>query len=269
MNNLAMKQQDQRLSAKTTGLEDRVSRLSNPVGVLASGYRTLRGNSAESLLSALLREVDETILPRRIKVLTNTDQVAYLHVANRRLFRVTLPGGQMDAESAPPGSAAGMVTKLLEFFTDASKAVVHSKRSDDGTTQTDTGYEISALTDATSMDLASSNKPDPVQVFCAALADHASALITLDPSGQFQSRDGDPAWCQRLENLILSGLADIDAQMVQSLTAPDQPGCIFLSTGADDGFLLVYARSQRTGFLAALPASQLSSIQPAWLASFT
>ena len=260
--------QDQPLSENDLGLEGRVRRFWRSFDVLASGYRPLHGNSAESLLSALLVEIDETILPRRIKILTSSNRVAYLIVTNRRLLNITMPGSQTNIETAMPTSPATLVGQLFGLFVDAEKAAVHSKRIDDGSCQSESGYAVPALIAATSMNLTSSDKRDPVETFSNALAGYTIAMATLDCSGQLQSLDGDLAWGRRLENLARSGLADIDAQLLQSLTTPEQPGCIFLSTGGEDGFVLIYARAKSAGFLAILPACHLPLVQPAWLTLF-
>lgn len=267
MNDLALKSRATHPSAIVATLEDRVRRLVKPVRVLASGYRILSGENAGDLLAALLTELDETILPRTVKVVTNTNQTLYLDVVNRRLTGIAPANGQAAPGETILSDADAVGRQLRDFFANATKAVVFVSGTEAVSALSETGYTMPVLAAAASLDLEMQAKPDAVEALFAGFANHMEAWITLDQTGNPQKHGGEPAWCRRLNVLALDGLADIDAQLVQSLATPEQPGCIFLNAGGSDGIMLVYARSQNFGFLATIPASEFPEIQTVWKAS--
>lgn len=246
-------------------LERRASRLAGTVNVLATGYRKLHGNDAKSFFISILREIDETILPRKIKVLTNKNQVAYLFVGNRRLLQVIVPGEKTNTDSQLEGDVSKVASRLIELFTDANKAVVHSKRTEEADTKSNSGHSIPSLASAASIDLTAEKNADTFEVFSSTLMSLAVAWISLGPLGHIESQNGDQTKIQHLDALFKSGLADIEAQLARTLKSPEHPGCIILGSDKNDGFILVYARSSDAGILAMLPAHNMVLIQPAWL----
>ncbi len=249
---------------ETTGLLDRVKRLAQPIQISQTGYRRLSGNSGESLLSALLSEIDETILSRRIKLVTDTEQTAYLHVAGRRLMRVSHSPDEAPAEPAHLVTAAALIGQLQTVFAGATKAALFNNRSGAGRARSDSGFSAAMLAAAALLDLAPHPDRDPVPGMFTALSVRMTAFVTLDPAGNILKRGGDKNWSHRLDTLARQGLDDIDAQLIQSLPRPEHPGCIMLSAGGSSGAVLLYARSQAAGFLAILPADALALAQSAW-----
>jgi len=252
--------------AETTGLRDRVKRLAESVQVLQTGFRRLSGNCPESLLRAVLCEIDETILPRRIKLVTDTDQAAYLHVAGRRLMRVSQSPDEAHSEPSHSATAAVLMGLLQTVFADATKAALSNTRSGPGQISSETGCTATMLAAAASLDIAPQPDRDPVPGLFTALSRHMTAFVTLDPAGNILKLGGVKDWSHRLDTLARHGLDDIDAQLIQSLPSPEHPGCIMLSAGGSGGAILLYARSQAAGFLAILPADALPSAQSAWCA---
>ena len=266
MSNLAVKTQGPQPISDLTNLNDRVKKLTHPVHVLANGYLRLQGENTESLLSALLSEIDETILPRRIRLVTNTDQVLHLYVTDRRLMRLARPKEQQTSQAARPSK---LIDQLRELLAGATKAAIQSTRANVARSHSNPGYTASELAGVATLELTPPETSDPVPALFTTLASRMVASVTFDPAGNISGRGGNPDWLRQLENLARKSLADIDAQMIQSLSDPDQPGCLLLSAGDDDGFMLLYARSHASGFMAILPTSELPAIQPAWRAFYS
>jgi hypothetical protein len=248
----------------TTELEQRVARMALPVRPLATGYYRLSGDCAEDLLVTLLAEVDETILPRRIKLVTDTDQTVYLFVKDRRLMRVAQPHRQGVPPTSKTVQAGDMIARLQEILTGATKAILQSSRNMAGCPTDTGGCTLSMLLDV----LGGAEKADPVLGFFSALSAQTKAWITLDPAGNFLEQGGDPTMVGGLRTLANDGLAGFDEQLVQTMANPEQPGCIVLDTGTRDGNMLVYARSQSSGFVAVLPHSELPDLLPLWRVHF-
>lgn len=262
MNSLAMTDHGPSRVTETRSLPDRIKRFSQPVQISQTGYRRLSGNCSESLLGALLSEIDETILSRRIKLVTDTDQTVYLHVAGRRLMRISQPSEK--TEPSQPVTAIELIARLQTVLVGATKAALFNIRSGAGRARPDSGYSADMLAAAASLDLASQQDWDPVPAMFTALKTQATAFVTLDPAGNILRCGGDKSWSDRLDALARHGLDDIDAQLIQSLPRPEHPGCIMLSAGGTTGAILLYARSQAAGFLAILPPEALPTVQSAW-----
>ena len=84
-------------------LEEKLAKLRQRERVVGEG-RSLRGGGADALLAAIVTEIDETILPRRLSF-TVPDGVVHLAVANRRL--------QALLEPAPSSVPAGLIGQAL------------------------------------------------------------------------------------------------------------------------------------------------------------
>lgn len=106
----------------------------------ASGERRrLKGDSPEALLAALVKEIDETILPRRLVFGTETGLKFHLAVANRRVQALLSPVSQIekldlsDLAEAPFVDAEEegverLKNALLLGFKDAGAVSIQSKR---------------------------------------------------------------------------------------------------------------------------------------------
>ncbi len=77
------------------------------------------------LMAAVLREIDETVLPRQITLRSDANAVAHLLVSNRRLMGLTSPGqdatGNSPPAQDPEAAAAWYVAQLNRLFADCRK----------------------------------------------------------------------------------------------------------------------------------------------------
>lgn len=108
--------------------EDRLGRLlerlSSDPEALAAERQSLP-QSAEARLQFLLREIDETVLPRHLDLLAGGKRVARLTVSNRRLIDIDTPG-RASASDDPQAMAevfAETLTKLARIAGDISLQV--------------------------------------------------------------------------------------------------------------------------------------------------
>lgn len=106
-------------------LESQLVKLGASMPRANSGLRLLSAPDVPGLLANLLREVDETILPRRMDVETGGRVVAQLHVAARRLLHLNLPGGQF---STPENIAAMFTNQLQTALTGATELTLRITR---------------------------------------------------------------------------------------------------------------------------------------------
>ncbi len=245
-------------------LRSRVSRLAKPIRVLANGHRYLSGGDASSLLAGLLLEIHETILPRKINVVTDTGSTTCLQVGNRRLFGNPSRGELESHDSCRSSKPEFVLQHLKQVLSGAKSVELQVTRCTADAGHLDKGCSALALASAAAIVLDRQINLDPVLGLFAALKGEMAAWVTLDRSGHYTGHGGEPSVAGQLEGLTRDGLAEIDAQMVQSLTSPDHPGCVILDCGEEGDFLLAYARSNSSGFAAILPASSLIAVQSAW-----
>lgn len=121
----AMKVPASRGTAEGSRLTHVVERLAEESAALARTRRA-RASDGESLLVMLLREIDETVLPRRIVLASDTGEVARMAVSNRRLTALWIEGEANPAGSEPtdPASAARHYAHRLQTLLDRRKQLV-------------------------------------------------------------------------------------------------------------------------------------------------
>lgn len=246
-------------AAKEPTLRDRVARLAAPVKVLRSGYRSVPVDKGADLLGLILREIDETIQPRGITLVTDTGRSLVLHVVDRRLVHISPPGkGGAVAPDAENPTPSHLINQLQHVLDGAARIALHSKHNQNEALSAERGYRAADLAASALVEF---SPVDPVWDLFDQLGSCSLARVTLDPSDWILARDGDEDWIARLSEFTQNGLADIDAQLVQTLASPDQPGCIYLDAGNESTLALVYARAPEGGFLAVIPSTQLATVQ--------
>ncbi len=254
-------------------LADRVKSLARPVGLAGNGSSSLAGEEAGTLLASLLHEIDETVLPRRFRVATDTGRSVTLHVAGRKLIAIRADGsgsgggGGGGGLSGNPavGSGADVIAALGTVFSGATRATLQITRSGEPVRGPVTGHSVRALALAAGIPLQPRPDPDPVPGLFRDLAGGLAAWVQLDRDGNIVGRKGDASRVRPLEVLAREHLAEIDSQMTLSLPDPKQPGSLVLSSRDFGAMALVYARSPLAGFLALLPVGAIPGLQQAWL----
>ena len=103
-------------------LEEKLAKLRQRERAPGEG-RKLKGGNAQALVRALVTEIDETILPRRLSLSTGRAHI-HLAVANRRLQAMLSPVPQIDgaddlADKALPDAEDPGVPALLEILNKA------------------------------------------------------------------------------------------------------------------------------------------------------
>ncbi|MBT8426313.1 MAG: hypothetical protein KJO67_15165 [Silicimonas sp.] len=119
-------------------LEDKLAKLRQRERIAGEGRR-LRGASPETLLAAVVAEIDETILPRRLTFKVEGGASVHLAVANRRLQALASPVPELDGvasagladhplpDAEEPG-VAQVRDVLLAAFADAAPVAIQSSR---------------------------------------------------------------------------------------------------------------------------------------------
>ncbi|MEM8804133.1 MAG: hypothetical protein AAGF55_16525 [Pseudomonadota bacterium] len=96
-------------------LEDKLAKLRHRERAPGEG-RKLRGATADALLAAIVGEIDETILPRRLSFALESGTAVHLAAANRKLQAVLSP--------APEGLSADLCDKELGDLDDPAVVAI-------------------------------------------------------------------------------------------------------------------------------------------------
>lgn len=251
-------------------LASQLTRLGAAIPRANSGLRRLSAPDTRGLLANLLREVDETILPRRMAVETDGRVVAHLNVAARRVLQLDLPGRQVSAPDQITAMFTGQLQAALTGTTktDATELTLRITRLTPDPNAANTGCSARKLAIAASLQIDPVQQQDSAQAFFAAMGDFAIAWLMLDPAGTPIAADGSDIQIARLTEMAQDEIDDFDWRLEQTIPHPGAPGCILLNYSADLGFCLLYGRSDAGGFMAVLPAKSVPKIQPLWRQHF-
>ncbi|MFC4667477.1 hypothetical protein ACFO5X_02820 [Seohaeicola nanhaiensis] len=118
----AMKLQASRGTAEGARLAHVIERFAEESPALARTRRA-RAGDGESLMVMLLREIDETVLPRRIVLIADGVEVAQMAVSNRRVSGLKIVGERPTTARLEPGdpeSAARLYAHRLQTLFERS-----------------------------------------------------------------------------------------------------------------------------------------------------
>jgi len=214
------------------------------------------------LMQAMLREIDETVLPRRLTVYFGQDAVAELTISHRRLLRFDLadaPDQAFRLNHSDFTSIAQISAQRLRFLETYRNNTGFRIRRRVCETGSETEYcSAQRLAEA----LSAQQNESRLNSFLNAIGADAKAWI-------FQTGDrGQITNCGPVDLVQqLTTLAETDIlakqKRVPTPRVPDQtPSCMVLSMSRDTRVLVAWDRKER--LLIALPAPVLNTATKAW-----
>ncbi|MEX0285264.1 MAG: hypothetical protein AB3N23_11695 [Paracoccaceae bacterium] len=234
------------------------SRLSDRMNAFAGVTPEAEGNG----LVQVLRQIDETILPRALTVTADTGHSLRLLVSNRRLMRVETVGSNAvaaDAPSDPDEAAAQFSEALSAVLSDAQSVRVSATRYSTDAIFWDVGCgagRIAALLGLMLRPLAPARAPsDPEKL----LALHARARAELSTSGQILSHTASPEAEPMLEAL-LTWVSNHNQTNATVSGRADDISCIPLDDALDA--VIIHRADGQT--LAITPSSARDTLLSAW-----
>ena len=226
-------------------------------------------------MAPLLREVSQTLLPRRLTFVTDHAAMLALEVIDRHIHAVVTmvpaPADRGDlviigrplAEASD--TAASQVHRLLAGFTARSTVLqVRVERIDRGQQGARTaGLSVTRLLrlGPTLTDAAAAG-PGPIASFVARLGPMGQATLMTRAAAVVQ-RSGDPGLLARLDLLQADMTAAADPAPIQ----PDADQMIILSTGTlnDQGPAMLLAEVGGTRLLVAFDGARILDVAALWL----
>jgi len=223
--------------------------------------RTLRG-SPERLLDAILGEIDETILPRRVSFSVDGGETLHLAVGNRRLQALVSPAPKVkgadavaDVElKAAEDEAVGQLKSIIEAVIGNGEALtVTTARFKDYTPASDVGVPVDQLSKAWGLAGAASSdaaEGGGVEGFIKSLAGRAVGWLRIDGE-EVAGQDGEE---DVIADLVEGAAVFLDGYFSKKPELEDRPGAplglVFLAaSGAsvvfvDAGDSMVFVRAE-------------------------
>lgn len=174
-------------------LESILAKLRQRERVAGEGRR-LRGATPEALLAAVVTEIDETILPRRLSFAVEGGATVHLAVANRRLQALLSPVPDLkrgngaalaDRALSDPDAAdvGGVRDVLLTVFEKVASVAITAARPTGGGYASDVGIPANILARAWAVDAAEADAPSPeatLSRFLSDIKDDAVAWLRIE-----------------------------------------------------------------------------------------
>lgn len=252
-------------------LKDAISKLRAKTSASEKG-RLLEGDNASARLAAILTEVDETILPRRLIFQWDKVHTVQLAVANRRLQGVLSPSaGPLEDLAGHPLSdpddekTTGIRDALLDVLEDAAGARILSQHLGDDDLGSDAGLAADALMRHWGLEAgADDQSADALPDFLAALKETATAWLLVEGE-DVADQSGSEADIARLGETA-AYLLDAYLNGKDALFGTGEEHCSFAVASADQGVFFADTGA-RTLFALTAPGD-LATVATAWRVSF-
>ncbi|MEX0338381.1 MAG: hypothetical protein AB3N11_05000 [Arenibacterium sp.] len=217
-----------------------------------------RKGDPDRLLVSLLREVDETVLPRMITLENDKGARARLAVSNRRLCAVEIPGHPDAGGSVPNDKVAQVFVARLRGFLDGCEQIKMSRKRSIGAEGED-GASCSALKLARSggIPLSQLGYAAGLNGFLQAVAPTARTWLYLPARGKEPQQGGATEFLP-----VLSAFHEEARALRKGQIADARPHCTVLDL--NDALILVRAQAGGDALLALAPASAKLAIMSAW-----
>lgn len=237
-------------------------------------HRDISDPGQHGQLAPLLREISQTLLPRRLTFVTDHAAMLALDVIDRHIHAVVAmvpaPADRGDlviigrplAEASD--TAASQVHRLLAGFTARSTVLqVRVERIDRGLQGAGTaGLSVTRLLRLGPTLTEAAAGPGPIASFVARLGPLAHAMLMTRAAAVVQ-RSGDPGMLARLDRLQADMTAAADPAPIQ----PDADQMIILSTGTlnDQAPAMLLAEVGGTRLLVAFDGARMLDMAALWL----
>ncbi|WP_299829616.1 hypothetical protein [uncultured Roseobacter sp.] len=183
------------VAAEDKRLQDVLRSLAAESAEITEYGRRISGQGGAIGLTAILREIEETVLPRRLIFTGNAGMQLNLLVAERRILHI---GAKADDVSDTEG--ADVAARLQAFCTAVTEVHVCCELSDHGSAKGIAGLSPSDLAPFLSADADVAKPPVPVETALAESESYALALCDA-ASGSDVRLKGQDSICARLQRL--------------------------------------------------------------------
>lgn len=254
-------------------LKDQIARLNAPSPKASADGRDILGSGETDGLAAVLREIEETILPRSLTLTSERGSVV-ISAGNRRLFSVDAVTGEGLAHvsgvvglslTRPDVADLGRLRDTLVAGFGGAKAIFvksapvagDSSKFADGTT-------AAALASAWGVELSMASTPlpadlGPVAAFIEAIPEIPQAWIQM-AAGKTTAEGGAPELTKKLKKF--AGSAHMAG--LKAVATPEKGRFVAIGRAPGDGNCLILVENDADAALMLLPADKLESAKGIW-----
>lgn len=256
-------------------LKHRLARLA-AAGISGSDGREIRSVRDQGLMSGLLREIDETILPRLLSVKNGRSDTLKIEAGNRRVLRVVdgtfggAPGavGKLFGAniSADDKETLVVLKTVLEHFVEGSESLlITSAKIGRDVGASEIGMAATTLADTWGLSIGRSPHLEAdAEVFAAFLEANAGQIIAWVRLGDTSDCDGDGAFLARLATFAEDELPTMIAK--DSAFSDPGYGSFFLAieSSSDADGTLIYAKNGTESIVFFCENNALNAIVRSW-----
>ncbi len=238
----------QGIDVQEDGRED--GRLTELLRALATAPAYPDDQPREDGLTAILRRIGATVLPRDIAVMARGREVARLLISNRRLLRVTVPGGGAPAsEPTDPEAAATAFAALLRRHLPADAPALRIARPPVGVGMPDLGCDCDQLSRA--LGVSPPARAPVARGFDERVQGLAAAWLRQHRDGRVLARGGD-AHAALLDEVLARADWPSTGEAAQCLLLPGPAGIdLSISGTADERLICLTPAASRPRLFAA------------------
>ena len=215
-------------------LHDVLQRFAMDARNLADARKSLPSDPA-ARLTAILQEIDETVLPKCISILSQNEVAGELTVANRRLLRIRVHPQPTCAADPAQGNLAEISGMLLKLAGIGESMSVASDRGLQSRSEENAGVSVAAL----KAEFEKANQHCDVAVFSEILRPVAIACLSWENDLDISGFTGAQQYRDDLENHARQLIRSLDARHRISHLKRRADG-FAMPTGADDLIVSVW-----------------------------
>lgn len=257
-------------------LEDKLAKLRQRERIAGEGRR-LRGATPEALLAAIVTEIDETILPRRLTFAVEDGPTLHLAVASRKLQALLSPSPVLngldtsslaDAPLSDPDDAAVALLRdtLLAAFAGGQTVAIRSARPAGAGFASDVGIPANILGRVWDVETAEPVLPSADEVltrFLSEIADDAMGWLRIegeDVTGQ----GGDAALVEALGEQAAMFLDGYFGKFEALYPEPSDSCATLIGPMADTGAAALFVEIGEVSAFIAAKAGRAPEILSVW-----
>ena len=235
-----------------------LTRLAEP----GQGLPSVVDGGANEILAVLLREIEETVMPRRLSLFDGANLLIRLVISNRRLVSTRLPDGPEVAAPVEPRAAAQLwAGQINTALRDVRSARFAYERSSEHEVADAVGCSAAMLAKAAGLTPPAPEAPRTLSDFFSVIGGFAIAWIFMPTKGSGDTRGGDAALVVRLSEFAARARSEGKPRL-----GPAQPECVILPLAG--GINFVSASLGDEELFAFIPASRVSQAISAWQKRF-
>ena len=255
-----------------TALAQKLASLHSSEDQFENGARVISQGGVPSGMSAVLRAIDDTVLERKLEVMTGT-HIVTLVAAGRRLRGIAgvvppkgksarLVGEVLSRDDKKMLAAAGEL--MAELFMPAPRLTLRSLPADSFGASGDRGVTISELAASWQVELDEEPLP-PLQRFLQGNATNFQAYLHVN-AGEIVGSDGDVSG---LKTMLDDQLDAFLSTRTKLSGHADGPQLLSLEGGLPGGKTIALAQSDDDVVLLVYDAAALGQIHASWQAVFS